>query len=443
MRTSLSIRQRILGGTLFATIIITAIIGIALAAYLTHTTNQNQLVVRSQVWNSALPVAEAGLEEAFTHCYWNFPTNMATEGWDRVNNDYAKRNLVGDGGLGGPGRRLGTLKANGYFEVSITSNTPMSFTVTSAGYFPMPGSDTHVKRTIKVSATNLPVFVGPMVLKDKVDMNGNNVVTDSYDSTDVSKSTLGKYDPAKAGDNGDIACLSGLKNAFGVGNANIWGRVFTGPSGTVEVGPGGAVGSVAWQQGGNSGVEPGWWQKDLNYSMPDVEAPFASAAPPGSGAVGTNNYSFIMGSGNYMLNKLDADTLITGNAVLYVTGDIKFSTDEKLVIAPGASLKIYCGASGAIFGIVDNQNVNPATFMYLGLPSNKTIDFQGQAGLTCTVYAPSAALTFNGHSTIYGSIVASGAKLNGNAAIHYDESLRKILPRRGFIILSWNEWNEN
>ena len=46
MRTSIALRLRTRGGTLFATIIITAIIGLALAAYLTLNTNQNQLVVR-------------------------------------------------------------------------------------------------------------------------------------------------------------------------------------------------------------------------------------------------------------------------------------------------------------------------------------------------------------------------------------------------------------
>src|SRR5262245_49943273 len=399
MKTFISLRLRSHGGTLFATIIITAIIGLALAAYLTLTTNQNQLVVRSQVWNSAMPVAEAGLEEAMTHCYWNFPTNMVTEGWELRNGDWVKSTLIGDGGLGGPGRRWGTLKENGFFDVSIASNTPLSFTITSAGNFPMPSGDGHVKRTIRVSATNLSVFICPMVPKDKLDMNANNVLPDSYDSTDINTSTLGKYDPAKACDNGDIACLSGLKNSFGVGNANIWGRVMTGPAGVVEVGPGGAVGSVAWHSGGNAGIQTGWWQLDLNYSMPDVEAPFTSGTPPASGTVGTNTYANILGNGNYMLTKLEDNTLVTGNAVLYVTGDIKFATDEKLVIAPGGSLKLYCGSSGAVFGIIDNQNVIPATFMYLGLPSNKTIDLLGQDGIVGSIYAPSAALVLNGHST--------------------------------------------
>src|SRR5262249_49332896 len=158
------------------------------------------------------------------------------------------------GGLSGPGRRWGELKENGYFTVTITSNTPRSFTVASSGFFPMPGTDTFVKRSIRVSATNLPVFFAPMIMIQQVDMNGNNVLTDSYDSTDPAKSTSGKYDPAKAGDNGDLACMGGVKNAYSIGNANIWGRALTAPGVPIDVGPGGAIGSVAWQTGGNIGI---------------------------------------------------------------------------------------------------------------------------------------------------------------------------------------------
>src|ERR1051326_8279323 len=133
----------------------------------------------------------------------------------------------------------------------------------------MPGTDAFISRTVQVNATNQPAFIGPLVIRDKVDLNGNNIVTDSYDSTDLTKSNLGAYDPTKAGDKGDVACFGGVKNAFGVGNANIWGRAITGPAGVVDVGPNGAVGSVAWQQGGNSGIEAGWWINDLNFSLPD------------------------------------------------------------------------------------------------------------------------------------------------------------------------------
>src|SRR5215510_16530084 len=125
-------------------------------------------------------------------------------------------------------------------------------------------------------------------------MNGNDVMTDSYDSTNPAKSTNGRYDPLKAGDKGDIASISGLTNSLKVGNANVWGRAITGPAGGVYTGPNGAVGSTNWQRSGMSGVEPGWWVNDLNFSVPDVTAPFTVATPPASGLVNGINYGYVL-----------------------------------------------------------------------------------------------------------------------------------------------------
>jgi hypothetical protein len=440
MRTSLALHRCARGGILFGTLITTAIIGLALAAYLTLTANQNQLIVRSQVWNSALAVAEAGVEEAFTQGNLNYPTNMVSNDWALDGGKYVKANVVGDGGLGGPGRRWGQLRKDyGHFQVSIASNTAYSFTIISTGYFAMPGSDMFVGRSVRIGASNMPIFTASIVLIDKLDMNGNNVLTDSYDSSDTNKSNLGKYDPLKAGDKGDVACIGGVKDAYGVGNANIWGHAYTGPGTIPEVGPNGSVGSVSWQQGGNLGIEPGWWKPDLNMTFPAVKAPYNVGLPPAAGIVGTNTYDYVLGSGNYLSTTLDGNTLVTGNAVIYVTKTVKFGTGESIKILPGASLRIYCGASDAVFGAVDNQNTDPTTFMYFGLPSNSSVQVQGQSMWTGCVYAPKAQFILNGSGAMCGSVVARRGKLNGNAAIHYDESLYKAPYRRGFVMTDWDE----
>jgi hypothetical protein len=54
------------GNVLTLTIILVALMGVALTSYLAWSGNQNQSVARSLAWNQALPVAEAGIEEAFT-----------------------------------------------------------------------------------------------------------------------------------------------------------------------------------------------------------------------------------------------------------------------------------------------------------------------------------------------------------------------------------------
>ena len=179
-------------------------------------------------------------------------------------------------------------------------------------------------------------------------------MTDSFDSRDLYKSTAGRYDPAKAGDKGDVACLGGLIDSLNVGNANIWGHAYTGPNGGLNVGPSGAVGSVGWQKAGKSGVEPGWWLTDYNTTFEDVKAPFTSGAAPVPGIVGGVNYDYILGSGNYMTKDLSKKVVVTGNAVLYVTDQVNFSSGDSLEILPGASLSIYMAGQSAVFTTIVN-----------------------------------------------------------------------------------------
>src|SRR2546423_102263 len=69
------------GHILLLTIVITAIIGIALFAHLNVISSQNNFTVRSQVWNLCMPVIEAGLEEALAHANNLTTSNLATQNW--------------------------------------------------------------------------------------------------------------------------------------------------------------------------------------------------------------------------------------------------------------------------------------------------------------------------------------------------------------------------
>jgi hypothetical protein len=114
-----------------------------------------------------------------------------------------------------------------------------------------------------------------------------------------------------------------------------------------------------------------------------------------------------------------------------------------ITLAPGASLKLYVGGSGAIGG---NGIVNPGSaldFIYYGLPSNTSLSFSGNAAFTGVIYAPNAAFTMNGGgSSTYDFVGASITKtvtMNGHFNFHYDEALSKYGPSRGFVVTSWNE----
>src|SRR5829696_6999309 len=85
------------GSILVVAICTTAIIGAALLSYIQLSSNQHRMAVRSQVWNACIPIAEAGIEEALTHCTRNFLTNLNTSGWELQGNHYVKENKVGAG----------------------------------------------------------------------------------------------------------------------------------------------------------------------------------------------------------------------------------------------------------------------------------------------------------------------------------------------------------
>lgn len=435
------------GNTLMVTLVIAVIIGITLAAYLNLVNTQQLLTTRSQVWNSCMPVVEAAIEEALTHLHNNYLTNMTDSGWELGSSGYLKTNAIAETDTyvaanppGTPAKPAWDLAArNGYYVAQITTNLP--YTITARGYYPLPGAtpsttSQYLSRTVRVTTQNLGMLMGPFVLRGNLDLNGNNVRTDSYDSRDPSKSTGGRYDPAKAGDKGDVFTLSGVVDSkITIGNANVWGHVYTPPTAKLTCGPLGKIGSVSWQKSLLTfGIQPGWWQTDLNLAFPDVAAPFTTATAPGSSG-GTNT----LGNGNYMTSGMGGKWLVTGDATLYVTGDIKFTGSDFIQIAPGARLKIYSAGASTLLNDIVNPNTDPTSFMYFGLPSNSSVAIKGLTQLYGVVYAPSADVLITGNADMYGCIVANNAKLSGNAAMHYDEALINQAPSRGFIIASWNE----
>src|SRR5262245_33915457 len=94
---SLQSRQQ-QGNTLLLTIVVTGILGFLLAAYLSLLKSQNSANVRSQSWNSAMPVVEAGIEEAMQHLNKNGWTNgnLATDGWSGSGSTYSITRPHGD-----------------------------------------------------------------------------------------------------------------------------------------------------------------------------------------------------------------------------------------------------------------------------------------------------------------------------------------------------------
>ena len=426
------------GSALLIILIGITVVGISLASYLNLVSWQNKTVRRSEQWNAAIPVLEAGIEEALTHLTAS-AGKLGNNGWTLVNGAYTKERMLGEN------RYVVTLSTDA--KPIIISRAYMRDLI-ATNFLPAP-------RAVKVTVTTGALLAKGMVAKGEIDLSGNNIKTDSFDTGDPAYHTNGKYDPAKTKDNGDIATNSDMVDSLNVWNADIFGKASTGPGGTVKIGPNGAVGSKAWHSGGNKGIQPGWSSDDMNVQFPDVIAPFSGGAQiPASGTVNGTNYTYVLGNGNYQLSSLGLtgkeEVIVTGNAVLLVTGNVSMAGQAQILIASNASLNLYVGgASASLAGNgIANSNSNATNFWYWGLPGNTSLSLSGNAAFTGVIYAPNAAFTLGGGGNntydFVGASISASVKMNGHFKFHYDENLARVGPSRGFIVDSWNEivWEE-
>ena len=149
------------------TVFYTSIMGVMLAAFLTYTSNQNQHTIRSLSWNAAVPVMEAGVEEALTHLYHNHKTGLGAEGWNQFGDVYYKRRAIG----------------SSVVVVGISNVNPP--VVYAWSRVPIPGkTGQFARRSIVVQTRNEGLFARGLVAKESITMNGNNVAVDSFDSAD-------------------------------------------------------------------------------------------------------------------------------------------------------------------------------------------------------------------------------------------------------------------
>ena len=419
---------------LVTALILCAIMGTALASYLGVVRAQHRSVARSLAWNSALPVAEAGIEEAMAHL--NHDTNRAASGWTLVGTNYVKSRTVW-------GVR---------YDMTISTNF-LKPVITSKASVAAPMTTNLIKRGVRVACTNRNTAIKGMLAKGAIKFGGN-VNADSFDSTDPTASTNGVYDVTKKRANGYIGTNgkgAGVINAGG--SVSIYGSAATGPTGTVTSNGGATIGDAAWQASGSAGVQPGHSTDDMNVFFPDVEAPFTGGFSVPSvlsgllSLLGGTNYTYALGTGTYQMSTLNMSSsqkmIVNGDATLYVTGDVSLSGQSYIYIQPGASLKLYvAGQTSIAGGGVSNPSAQAKAFQYFGLPSNTSVKFSGNSTFAGVIYAPQADLTMSGSGSdpidFVGASTTSTVTMSGGYNFHYDESLANTTDAF-YIASSWDE----
>ena len=289
MKIRLTRKAKQLASALLVSLVICSILSLFVMYYLSLIEQQNILNARSQTWNMAIAISEAGIEEGLQQLNSSYP-NMAGDGWTFDGSTcFYKTNVFSDGN-----------SYTSYIYITNASNP----TVVARAYVSPPNAtywqttamilfaaqgqtadagQTAVTRAVQVTCQKTSPFNGAMIARKNIDLNGNNVSTDSFDSSNPAKSNAGQYDPSPTGyhgDKGDIATNLGVIDSIKGGNANIYGHAHTGPgspSTSVQVGPNGYIGSHADQATVVRGVDPGWWLDDANFDFPVTTYPDTSS----------------------------------------------------------------------------------------------------------------------------------------------------------------------
>jgi hypothetical protein len=413
---------------LVITIVICALVGLMLAAYLSMVSSQFSFTQRSQIWNNCIPLCEAGVEEALAHLnHKNTGSNFAINGWEEYRGLYHKnRELNG-----------------GTSMMRIDNSYPPIITV--VGQLPAPLGQGFVSRVVRVRTRLNQRFPTTILARGGIDMGGGARV-DSFNSTNNTESTAGRYDPAKATDHAVIATVSKNPGDLDLGNADIYGSVATGPGGNVDLAPNGNVGSEDYiNNPANSGtVEAGHYTDDANMQIDDgaLPEPFGPLERPMSGRVDDVSYEYVLKSADYELNSVSLTSrkiIVTGKARILVHGTTTIGGQSGIIIRPGASVEWYAGGDVSLAGGGVVNEGYAKDFSIIGLNSCRNVKYAGDAEFTGTIYAPHAAINMVGNSEAFGAFVGASFKITGTMDLHYDEALRDVPNRGKFLADSWEE----
>jgi len=274
-----------------------------------------------------------------------------------------------------------------------------------------------LRRTIEVT----PLFAA---FGDEGVTMDSNAFVDSYDSSDgsyTSQKTNGSGNDRFANENGNVGS-----------NANIGLRSNSGIHGDATPGPSGAVSIV-----GNAEVSGATAPASAPQDMPPLEIPTGTSSGDyslsGTGSLGPGTFFF-------------DDFELTSNSTLNVTGPITLvvhsanlnSNAEMWIDATNGAAEIFVLDD---FIMDSNTMLSATSFdpadLTLNLNSDNVIDpdnqvdldavdFDSNAKMYGTIYAPNAYVEINSNFELFGAVVARRVHLDSNSQVHFDENLLTV-----------------
>ena len=477
MKTNL--RKQKNGSALLWTVLVISVLSLFATEVLRLVSGRFQLGLQAAAWQESLMAAESGIDLAVVEMRKSlYPApNHAWEGWENVpGNGVVSHGLttIPNAGLASTPMTI-EVNVDAPAQLIDPSTGWQYYRIRTLGSMPLTGpprigfkkEDNHLRKlTLRVqrfiddlftSETNAPhasrrleAVVAPLSSFEQaifavgaLNLNNQNIVVDSYDSRDATKSTDGFYDVSKRQEHGNIATDSDLIEA---GNAHVYGDVSTN-SGTVT-----GVANV-------TGVERTDFYQD---PIPIGEPQWTSINPTPSTVTGSATLTASPTEGStmsrYRLNTLsiggNQTVTIAGSAngtptyiEIYVTGDIAVLGTSQVVLGEGVRAKIYFMGSVDIAGKgVLNPANQPANLLFYGVHSSSTVprhvNLGGNGEISAAVYAPEHDVVVNGGGNtghVFGSIVGKTVAMTGVTNLHYDEALGSGGIINNYKIVSWVE----
>jgi hypothetical protein len=420
------------GSVLVAALIFALAIATTLVSYLWLVQNSDQTVARAQRWNSALAMAESGVEDGMANL--NSRVSLGDTNTVLFNPTVLSNNIT----IGITGSYIGSYSSTNNIS-NVTNNV-----ITSTGFVPAPLTGGTISRTVQVIATRNDLLTKGVVAMQGVVLSGNanDPVVDSYDSR------LGFYNRNNHLWNGGIAVENG---DLGLANHQIGGSVYLGDGVTISGNTGSVTGTTnyGWSVPYPDAAFPA---KDANgNALVDANGnPILSMWPDAPGDPTSHTFTT---SGYYTIRDTGDLHVLPG---VTVTLDVKvsnydFHQNQNVIDIQGgttnaATLIIYQESGTATFGSQNSSgaiNNQPINFQYFGLPGVTTINVNGgNSNFQGVFYAPEADLYLNGGSgsdiNFMGAFVVRTLTDKGHFLIHYDQSLNGKLFGY-YLVSSWKE----
>jgi hypothetical protein len=303
-----------------------------------------------------------------------------------------------------------------------------------------------IQRTAEIQLNRQSPFIYGLEVHDGFTLNGNNIILDSFDSSN------GPY--ANPGNRNDRLIVLSPATASGsarLNNANLYGSLYVGAADALALGPQSRVRRSQTPSGQR--IDDKAIRHDIRLdrpfpvAMPQPEDPILWA---GGEAVEIGDRSGFT-TESYVFDDLqiraNETVRVVGRVRWYVNGDLHIHGN--LVIEEDGDLELYLNgdlhAGGGAILNTSEQSEHLRIFVTSSQPT--ILQLAGNARFAGAIYAPYANFRLagggnNGH--FLGAAVLGSIDINGRYQFHFDEALRFApQPVHRYAVTSWQRPSGN